>query len=105
MPNETRKHKAYDYWSFEWLTTSLSYLMGVEQEKRKEPAEKRSPSHTSPLTLYAVVSSTNPKAQAPNPKDYTGTNSSNEKHFQHPVASSLTVAPRRVILFTMSIRL
>jgi len=44
----------------------------IEQEKRKEPAEQRSSSHTSPLAPYAVVSSTNSKAHAPNPNNRLG---------------------------------
>jgi len=35
----------------------------IKQEKWKAPAEQRSPSHTSPLAPYAIVSS---KAQVPN---------------------------------------
>jgi len=40
--------------------------MSIEQEKGKEPAEQRSSAHTFPLAPYAIVSSTNSKAQAPN---------------------------------------
>jgi len=41
--------------------------MIIEQRKKwKNPQEQRSSTHTSPLAPYAIVSSTNSKAQAPN---------------------------------------
>jgi len=39
------------------------------KQEEKEPAEQRSSAHTSPLAPYAIVSSTNSKAQAPNLDD------------------------------------
>jgi len=36
-------HKAYGHWSFEWLTTSLSYSTSIEQKKGKNPQNKDHP--------------------------------------------------------------
>jgi len=52
--------------------------------EKGKPHIKRSSSHGYPLAPYAIVSSTNSKAQVPNPKlNYTDTNSINEEYFQH----------------------
>jgi len=40
--------------------------MNRTQEEEKEPTEQRSSAHTSPLAPYAIVFSTDSRAQAPN---------------------------------------
>jgi len=57
--------------------------MNRTRGKRKEPAEQKILlPHFPALAFCAIVTSTNSKAQALNPKNYTDKYSSNEKHFQ-----------------------